>query len=232
MHPGDTARHKAQLRHYFDGVGFARWAAIYGDGELSAIRRSIRTGHTSMLATALGWLEGATWPTPTPTALDAGCGTGLLTVALAERGFQVTAADLAQQMVVATEAAVTAAGLSERVTCQVSDLDELAGSYDLVACFDVLIHYPATPFAAMLGHLAARTQTTLIFTYAPYSRFLAAMHRIGGVFPQGQRRTTIQMIPDQLVQQTLQACGMELVQTQRISSGFYHVTLVKARRVA
>ncbi|MFV9504026.1 MAG: magnesium protoporphyrin IX methyltransferase [Oscillochloridaceae bacterium umkhey_bin13] len=231
MHQVDPARHKAQLRQYFDGVGFARWSAIYGQGELSAIRRSIRTGHTTMLTTALDWLDQAGSLGDAPTALDAGCGTGLLTLALAERGFAVTASDLAPQMVAATTAAVAEAGLSERVTCQVADLEALTGHYDLVACFDVLIHYPAAPFVSMLRQLADRSRTTLLFTYAPHSPFLAAMHRIGGLFPSGQRRTTIQMIPDQLVQQTLTACGMRLVRSQRISSGFYHVTLVQAQRI-
>lgn len=223
----DTARHKAQLRQYFDGIGFERWSAIYGQAPLSPIRRSIRAGHTSMLARAEGWLEPAG---PAATALDAGCGTGLFSLSLARRGYQVLAADLAPQMVAATGAAAAAAGLADRLSCRVADLDELGGRYSLVACFDVLIHYPPALFAPMLAHLAGLCDGTLLFTYAPHSPLLAALHRVGGLFPHGQRRTEIQMIPDALVRATLAAAGLSISRAARVSSGFYHVTLVQAQR--
>jgi magnesium-protoporphyrin O-methyltransferase len=224
----DSAQHKAQLQRYFDGIGFARWSAIYGDAELSPIRRSIRAGHAAMLAQACGWVDARFSGGAAPTALDAGCGTGLFTLALAQRGFVVTATDLAPQMATATTEAVAAAGFAERVTVHSGDLEAAAGRYDLVACFDVLIHYPAAPFATMLSHLAARSNDTLLFTYAPYSRFLAALHRIGGYFPRGQRRTEIQMIHAAHVAQTLQTAGFTVRRTQPISHGFYHVMLVEA----
>jgi magnesium-protoporphyrin O-methyltransferase len=227
----DSAQHKAQLRRYFDGIGFARWSAIYGDAELSPIRRSIREGHAAMLGHACVWLDERFAGVVDPTALDAGCGTGLFTLALAQRGFAVTATDIAPQMAAATAATLAAAGLAERVTVQTGDLESAAGTYDLVACFDVLIHYPAAPFATMLTHLAAHCSDTLLFTYAPYSRLLAVMHRIGGYFPRSQRRTEIQMIHAAHVQHTLQAAGFAVRRTRPVSRGFYHVMLVEAGRV-
>jgi magnesium-protoporphyrin O-methyltransferase len=225
----DTAQHKARLRQYFDGVGFERWSAIYGQAELSLIRRTIRRGHTKMLAHAEQWLD-LPRPTPEPTALDAGCGTGLFSMVLARRGFTVLAADLAPQMVAATAAAAEAAGLAERLSTRVSDLDDLTGRYNLVSCFDVLIHYPPDAFVPMLTRLAELCEGTLLFTYAPYSPVLAAMHRVGGIFPHSQRRTTIEMIPDALVQATLARAGMVVRRSERVSSGFYHVTLLQAQR--
>jgi len=225
----DIAQHKARLRQYFDGVGFERWSAIYGQAELSPIRRSIRVGHAAMLAHAERWLEATSFP-PGATALDAGCGTGLWSLALARRGLSVTAADIAPQMVDATRAAAAQAGLAEQISCHVSDLEELRGSYDLVACFDVLIHYPEALFAPMLRHLAGLCTGTLLFTYAPSTPLLAALHRVGGIFPKSQRRTDIQMMPEALVRATLADCGMRVGRTQRVSNGFYHVTLVEAIR--
>ena len=85
----DTAHHKAQLRRYFNGIGFERWAAIYGEGELRGVRRSIRAGHSAMLAAACEYLDGARHHAAEPAALDAGCGTGLFSLALAQRGYRV-----------------------------------------------------------------------------------------------------------------------------------------------
>mgnify|MGYP000269925098 CR=1 FL=1 len=38
--------HKSRLLAYFDGQGFERWSAIYGDAEVSRIRRTIRDNTT------------------------------------------------------------------------------------------------------------------------------------------------------------------------------------------
>ena len=228
----DTAQHKARLRQYFDGVGFERWSAIYGgQARLSGVRRSIREGHTTMLGRAEQWAELPPAGTPA-TALDAGCGTGLFSLALARRGFQVAAADLAPQMAEATAKAALDAGLSDRITTRVSDLEELTGSYNLVACFDVLIHYSAEPFVQMVRHLAGLCENTLLFTYAPYSPLLAAMHRVGGFFPRSERRTEIQMIHDHTVRATLADCGFTKGRARHVGKGFYHVILVQARRHA
>jgi magnesium-protoporphyrin O-methyltransferase len=224
----DTAQHKAQLRRYFDGIGFERWAAIYGEGELSGVRRSIRAGHSAMLTAACAYLDGVGPGVDLPSALDAGCGTGLFSLELAQRGYAVTAADLAPQMAAATSERLAAAGHSAE--CKVADLEELSGRYDLVACFDVLIHYPAGPFAALLRHLAGLTSGRLLFTYAPHSPLLAALHKVGGFFPHSQRRTEIQMIKEAVVQRTLGEAGLTMRRSRRISSGFYHVTLVEATR--
>ncbi len=226
----DVTQHKAHLRRYFDGVGFARWSAIYGDAKLSVVRNTIRAGHNVMLRVADSWV-GEAFPSPTGlTALDAGCGTGLFSLALARRGFRVASSDLAPQMAAATARAAAAAGLSDRISCWASDLESITGSYDLVNCFDVLIHYPAEPFTAMLSHLASLCRGTLLFTYAPYSAFLAGMHRVGGYFPHSQRRTEIQMIRDTTVHQALAASGMHFRRAERVGKGFYHVMLVEASR--
>jgi magnesium-protoporphyrin O-methyltransferase len=71
---------------------------------------------------------------------------------------------------------------------------------------------------------------TLLFTYAPYSPLLAAMHRVGGYFPRSQRRTDIQMIRDTQVRQALAEAGMVLRRATRVGKGFYHVMLVEASR--
>ena len=224
----DLSHHKDQLRHYFDGLGFERWSAIYGEVPLSAVRRTIREGHQRMLAVAETWLRDV----PPSDALDAGCGTGLLSLWLAQQGWQVRAVDLAPQMAEATKRNAQAAGLSAAISTEAADLETVSGSFDLVACFDVLIHYPAANFAQMAGHLASLSRKRLLITYAPHSPLLAALHRVGGLFPKGQRRTEIQMIPDQQVENALHKAGFRVQRRAPIRHRFYHVTLVEAVRHA
>ncbi|MCS6939528.1 MAG: magnesium protoporphyrin IX methyltransferase [Roseiflexaceae bacterium] len=230
----DVTRHKQQLRDYFDGDGFRRWSAIYGDAEVSRVRRTIRVGHARMLARAEAWLLewiGATGRTPlTMNALDAGCGTGVFSIMLAQHGMQVTAVDIAPQMVAAAADRARAAGVAQRVTFTAGDIEDVNSAFDVVACFDVLIHYPQPAFDQLLGHLAQRTSGLLLFTYAPYEPLLAAMHWIGGFFPRAHRRTEIRMIRERDVRHTVARYGLCVGRIEPIRSGFYHVNLVEAMR--
>ena len=208
------------------------------------MRATIRKGHTQMLALALDWLDEGTGDRGQGTGdrgqgtgdrnrhvLDAGCGTGLLTLALARRGYAVTAIDIAPQMAAAVRAQADAAGLGGQVQSSSGDLETVSGMFDAVACLDVLIHYPSAMFAPMLTRLASMTRGPLVFTYAPHEPLLAALHWVGGRFPKGQRRTDIQMIRAQFVEQTLAAAGMRIRRTERISAGFYYVALVEAEQL-
>lgn len=160
--------------------------------------------------------------------LDAGCGTGLFSVALARHGFNVTAIDLAPQMIEAARENARRAGVDDRIKFLADDLEAIDGSFDAVVCFDVLVHYPRPLFAQLCTHLARSSRGPLLLTYAPHSTLLAALHWIGGKFPHSQRRTEIQMIPERFVKQTLADAGMRVRRTDRISHKFYHVALVEA----
>lgn len=223
----DTAAHKKQLRDYFNGVGFERWRAIYGQGELRGVRRSVREGHTLMLQHVQAWIA-AHRLAAGARILDAGCGTGLFCVAMAHAGYHVTAVDIAPHMVQAAAERASSAGVAEQIDFLTGDLETVQGSYDAVVCLDVLIHYPQPAFQQLVHHLAALCRGPLIFTYAPHNPALALMHHIGGFFPRSQRRTDIQMIPDRAVHQIVAGAGMRVGRSTRVSCGFYHVALLEA----
>lgn len=230
MHTHEIQTHKTQLQTYFDGIGFDRWSAIYGDGTLSRVRQTVRSGHAAMLDQAATWLRerGAAGR-----LLDAGCGTGLFSVRMAGHGFAVTAVDIAPRMVAATHHAAHKAGVSDQIDCHVGDIEGVIaglGEFDAVACFDVLVHYPQSAFVPLCTQLARQCKGPFLFTYAPYRHSLALLHRIGAFFPKGQRRTEIQMIRESVVVGALAVAGMRIRRSINISQGFYHVTLLEAGR--
>jgi len=196
-----------------------------------------------MLEHAAAWLR-ERYPHATGhTLLDAGCGTGLFSTAMAQLGFQVTAVDIAPRMVAAARQTAERAGVAERIQFLEGDTEAVTNEwrqsdtererhsrFDAVACFDVLVHYPPEAFVPFCTHLAQWSDGPLLLTYAPYSRPLAALHWVGNFFPKGQRRTEIQMIRDAVVADTLADVGMRIRRSADISHGFYHVTLIEADR--
>jgi 2-polyprenyl-3-methyl-5-hydroxy-6-metoxy-1,4-benzoquinol methylase len=85
--------------------------------------------------------------------LDAGCGAGPLTVALAERGHRVTAVDLSPQMVELCRSAVAARGVRGSVELACGDVLEMGlepASFDVVYALGFL-QYQEDEVAALRG---------------------------------------------------------------------------------
>ena len=85
-------------------------------------------------------------------ALDVGCGAGLLTEPLARMGGQVTAVDAAPELIVAAKAHSEAAGLT--IDYRAVGVEALDGKFDLVTAMEVVEHV-ADP-RAFVASLAAR----------------------------------------------------------------------------
>ena len=76
-------------------------------------------------------------------ALDLACGTGLVTLPLAQRGFHVTGVDHSPAMMEIARQKVDAAGLQDRVELLEGDIRSLPfddGSFDVVVCRGVIHH--------------------------------------------------------------------------------------------
>jgi 2-polyprenyl-3-methyl-5-hydroxy-6-metoxy-1,4-benzoquinol methylase len=88
-------------------------------------------------------------PVPPADVLDLGCGTGTLTVLLAEAGYRVHGVDLAPKMVAAARTKVAAAGVTATVEVgDASDPPARSGAYDVVLTRHVLWALP-DPSAAL-----------------------------------------------------------------------------------
>jgi magnesium-protoporphyrin O-methyltransferase len=225
----NVEEHKKMLQSYFNGQGFQRWASIYGNDKLSTVRSTVRQGHAVMMDKAFEWLQRVGLRKDSA-VLDAGCGTGLFTIRLAKSGYHVKAADIASQMVSKTKEDAEKAGVAGNIEFEVNSIESVSGTFDAVVCFDVLIHYPAEGFANAFRNLSSLTKGPVIFTYAPYNKILAFQHWLGGFFPKKERRTTIQMIRNEEMHRVLAELGLTVVNSQKISFGFYHTMLMHVAR--
>src|SRR4051794_26642888 len=85
-------------------------------------------------------------------ALDVGCGAGLLTEPLARLGARATGIDASADVIAVAREHAAAQGLA--IDYRAGDVQQLQGSFDLITCMEVIEHV-ADP-AALLGALALR----------------------------------------------------------------------------
>lgn len=214
---------RGQLETYFDRTAVDAWKRLTSDAPVSGIRATVRAGRDRMRNTLLGWL-------PPDLAgcrlLDAGCGTGALSVEAAKRGASVVAIDLSATLVqLARERLPNDLGLGH-VDFRVGDmLDPALGSFDYVVAMDSLIHYRAPDVVRVLADLAARTRESILFTFAPKTPALALMHAIGRLFPRDDRAPAIEPVRlvglEALLARETGLATWQPGRTQRIASGFY-----------
>lgn len=221
-----TATYAAQrdrLEEYFDRTAATAWARLTSDAPLGRIRATVRAGRDAMRATLLSWLPADLTGV---TILDAGCGTGALAVAAAQRGARVTAIDLSPTLVrLAAERTANQTGPGS-IDFRVGDmLDPGLGRFDHVVAMDSLIHYSLTDAIRTLAGLAALADRGVVFTLAPRTPPLAMMHAMGRLFPRGDRAPAIQPHAMATVARRIDSepglSRFRRARTQRVSGGFY-----------
>jgi magnesium-protoporphyrin O-methyltransferase len=214
---------RGQIENYFDRVASDAWARLTSDEKVSGIRATVRAGRDTMRATLLSWLPA---DLRGRRLLDAGCGTGALAVEAARRGAHVTAIDLSPTLIqLARERLPQRLGEGE-IHFQVGDmLDASLGRFDHVVAMDSLIHYRAGDTVAALSQLAFRVDRSIIFTFAPRTPALAAMHFAGRFFPRRDRAPSIEPVAEAALMRRIEASpALDLWRagrTRRVSSGFY-----------
>jgi SAM-dependent methyltransferase len=155
------ARHETRPRHvasedqsgvaaHFEHTA-AEWRKIYEGRDLYSLLYQERKRRVLSFAQDLGLRAGAR-------ALDIGCGPGLITLALAERGYDVDAIDVAPAMIEMTRQLVSESGVGCRVRASEGDVRRLGfadGSFDLVLAVGVTewladLEQPMSEMARML----------------------------------------------------------------------------------
>ncbi len=211
-----TAR-RGELETYFDRTAAEAWKRLTSDAPLNGIRATVRAGRTEMRDTLLSWLpkdlRGAR-------LLDAGCGTGALAVEAARRGASVVAIDISPTLVALAEERSAGRHGAGSVRFLVGDmLDPALGRFDHVVAMDSLIHYRAEDMAEAVAQLAARADGSVVFTFAPRTPLLSAMHAAGRLFPRGNRAPSIEPVSPARLSGLL--TKHRLGRSHRVARGFY-----------
>ncbi len=208
---------RAQLETYFDKTARKAWEDLTSDAPVSGIRATVRAGRDAMRELLL-----STLPTDMrgQRLLDAGCGTGALAIAAAERGAEVVAIDVSHGLI---NVARDRAPRNLNIDWRVGDMRCYSlGGFDHVVAMDSLIHYDESDILGVLKAWSQRTRH-IAFTFAPGTPLLRTMHLVGKAFPRSDRSPAIKPVSEaRLVREIGQALPeWRIDMSQRISSGFY-----------
>ncbi|KAI95473.1 SAM-dependent methlyltransferase [Rhodomicrobium udaipurense JA643] len=210
------------LKTYFDRTAADAWAKLTTDAPVSGVRATVRAGRDRMRATLMSWL-----PDDLTGArlLDAGCGTGLLSVEAARRGAHVVAVDLSPTLVGIAQERMPE-DVADRIEFYSGDmLDASRGRYDFCVAMDSLIHYKADDLVSALSGLAALADQKVLFTFAPRTLALSVMHSAGKLFPRSDRSPAIEPIAEAklsgMIAKDSRLAGFTQGRSERIVNGFY-----------
>ena len=214
---------RGQLENYFDRTAVDAWARLTSTAPVSRVRATVRAGRDRMRTTLLSLLpvdlDGRR-------VFDAGCGTGSLSVEAAQRGASVLAVDLSPTLVKLAEERLPAILTRGSIDFRVGDMfDPALGRFDHVVAMDSLIHYQAKDVVRVLAGFAARTERSIVFTFAPRTPALALLWTLGRLFPRGDRAPALEPIAEQTLRRLLRAepalADWRIGRAQRVTSGFY-----------
>jgi magnesium-protoporphyrin O-methyltransferase len=113
-------------------------------------------------------------------------------VEAAKRGANVLAIDIARSLVETAAERITDPVVRSRIIWRIGDMTSPdLGEFDHMLAMDSIIHYDAHDMAAMVAKILPRIRRSAIFTYAPQTPLLSAMHFAGKFFPRSDRAPAI-----------------------------------------
>lgn len=227
---GERSETIQRVETYFENSGFSRWAAIYGEGRVPPIWRVIREGHDRAIAQVVSWIQ----DDGSRTALDAGCGTGALSIRLADCGYEVHGFDISAPMISLARYVTQnrSRGIAPKFFVgNIGDVETRGETYDLVCCLDVLFHYPYAEVKTMLERLASLCNYKFIGSFALRTPLNAFWMQVGkNLFHRKNRMTNLHMLSYDQVEQVLYRAGFRVTRTCRIKRFFYDSNVFEAVR--
>ena len=128
------AETRNELEDYFDRTAVDAWTRLTSDAPVNRIRATVRAGRDEMRRTLLDWLPA---DLSGRRLLDAGCGTGALSVEAARRGAEVVAVDLSPTLVDLARSRAANGGGAGSVEFLAGDmLASSLGEFDHVVAMD------------------------------------------------------------------------------------------------
>ncbi len=232
--PTSTYQEKRkQLTTYFDQTAAAAWQALTSNDPVSRIRATVRAGRDAMRGTLLDWLPE---DLSGQTLLDAGCGTGALSIEAARRGARVVAIDVATNLVEVARERAAEEDLEGSIDFRVGDmLRDAPVEVDHVVAMDSLIHYDADDVLKVVETYTARARAAVLFTSAPWTPMLGAMHFVGRLLPHRAHRAP-SIIPLKTrrlmsgIDDSVGTDGWNASRTRRVHSGFYISQAIEVMR--
>ena len=214
---------RGELEDYFDRTAVAAWSRLTSDAPVGRIRATVRAGREEMRQALLSWLpddlRGAR-------LLDAGCGTGALSIDAARRGADVVAVDISPTLIGIARGRLPV-DISHRAIRFIAGdmLDPTLGKFDFVVSMDSIIHYQPADAVRIVAAFAARTLHSLLVTFAPKTPALTLMHAVGRAFPRENRAPAIEPMSEQYVKRLMAdhpaLQDWSFGRSKRIDSGFY-----------
>lgn len=219
--PGWLDRRERVGAHFRQGA--ERWTRLTSDEPVSGIRATVRAGRQAMRDTLLSWLPD---DLSGERILDAGCGPGTFSLALAARGARVVGVDLSPELVETARArAVGAPGPTPEFIA--GDLLDVAreGEFQRAVVMDCFIHYRLDETLEALRVVAGGVSDQVLFTVAPWTPLLAVMHAAGRLLPFHHRAPPIVPVRQSALSRgvagPLGPRGWTLGRTHRVHRGFY-----------
>ena len=211
----DYARTLSRVEDYFDRSATKVWEQLTSDAPVSRVRATVRAGRDEMRAlmiAQLGDLRGKR-------VLDAGCGTGAASQAMAEAGAKVVGVDISPSLIEIAQKRLPE-HLAEQVTFEAGDMLAARGQFNAVIAMDSLIYYTRPDLLRALSALD-QIAPQVVFTVAPRSPFLMAFWYAGKLFPRKDRSPV--MVPQDIAK-------LPARHVRTVRSGFYTSACMEVAR--